>query len=58
MRLNLCVGPLHRWTPAEATNEAGLRLVCKRCGKIRTADAAISWRGAQQRRADVIGRGG
>lgn len=57
MRRIWCVGPFHKWTPAEETNEAGLQLVCKRCGKVRTADADIGWRGAQQRAADVIGRG-
>jgi hypothetical protein len=31
-----CVVLRHRWRPAEETNEAGLRLACTRCGKVRS----------------------
>jgi len=31
-----CLVLLHKWRPAEAANEPGLRLACIRCGKVRT----------------------
>jgi hypothetical protein len=32
----LCVLLRHKWTPAEATNEPGLQMVCQRCGRMRS----------------------
>jgi hypothetical protein len=31
----ICAVAGHKWTPAEETNEAGLRLECKRCGRVK-----------------------
>jgi hypothetical protein len=25
----------HKWTPGEATNEPGVQMICKRCGRLR-----------------------
>jgi hypothetical protein len=34
----VCLVLRHRWAPADETNEAALRLACKRCGKVRSID--------------------
>ena len=34
----VCLLMRHKWTPAEASNEPGLRLVCKRCGREKSLD--------------------
>jgi hypothetical protein len=31
-----CVLLRHKWTPAEGTNEPGLQMVCRRCGRMRS----------------------
>jgi hypothetical protein len=44
-----CLVLRHKWRPAEATNEPGLRLVCARCGKLQRggtpADRGTSFEG-------------
>ena len=32
----LCTLLGYKWTPAEATNEPGLDMVCRRCGRMRS----------------------
>ena len=38
-----CLVLRHKWKPAEASNEAGLYLVCGRCGKRSHAQSGARW---------------
>jgi hypothetical protein len=38
----LCALLGHKWTPAEATNEPGLRMVCRRCGRMRGPERELT----------------
>jgi Prophage protein (DUF1660) len=38
----------HKWTPAEATNEPGLKVVCQRCGLTRSLEEGTTVRERKQ----------
>ena len=57
MRLNRCLVLCHKWMPAEETNEAGLRLACTRCGKVRSFGVERAQLDAQANLALILGKG-
>ena len=52
----LCALLGHKWTPAEATNDPGLELVCQRCGRMRSFEEGTTVR--ERRRRDDMPSGG